>query len=368
MSANLRAFLAVIRSCEGTAGENGYRTIVGGELFDSFADHPRVVRSGRFSNGKEWRSTAAGAYQFLVGTWDECARALNLPDFSPQSQDRAAVYLIQRRGALQAVEEGDLRRAIELCNREWASLPGSPYGQPTKDYATCERIFLRAGGTLSQAADGAITGATPPPPATQPVEPPASSQSDYPSIGEEPTMPLPAPALIALGAELLKVIPWGKKNAERIEEVAPVLVNIAKTVAPAGSNEQAAVEAVMRDKETQAQFVAATAVRWSDVAPFLEHDARERAAARTFAQTMTAGDGWRAIGAGMLIGVLSLTIVVGGGLLFWSMLESPQLDPGQKGLILGALLTAFTSAISFWFGSSAQSRAKDATISEQARR
>src|SRR5512139_514782 len=108
MSANLRAFLALIRFCEGTSGENGYRTIVGGDLFTDFSDHPRVLKSGVFASGTPWKSTAAGAYQFLSSTWDECKAALDLKDFSPDSQDKAAVFLIQRRGALHSVEEGNL--------------------------------------------------------------------------------------------------------------------------------------------------------------------------------------------------------------------------------------------------------------------
>ena len=35
------------------------------------------------------------------------------------------------------VLEGDWKTALERCNREWASLPGSPYGQPTKTLETC---------------------------------------------------------------------------------------------------------------------------------------------------------------------------------------------------------------------------------------
>ena len=96
MSANLRAFLYMIRHCEGTAGENGYRTQFGGGLFDSFADHPRQAIT-RTLGGKPITSTAAGAYQFLARTWDECAKALGLPDFSPASQDAAATFLINQR-------------------------------------------------------------------------------------------------------------------------------------------------------------------------------------------------------------------------------------------------------------------------------
>lgn len=135
---NVKAFLALIKYTEGA----GYQTLFGGERFTSFDDHPRRAIT-RTLGGKPITSTAAGAYQFLSRTWDECANALSLPDFSPLSQDKAALFLIERRRALNAVIEGDWKTAIERCNREWASLPGSPYGQPTKTLETC-LSFLHA--------------------------------------------------------------------------------------------------------------------------------------------------------------------------------------------------------------------------------
>jgi muramidase (phage lysozyme) len=85
----------------------------------------------RLLGGREITSTAAGAYQFLARTWDEVAAALELPDFSPQSQDVAALWLIRRRGALADLREGRFDDFVAKCAKEWASLPGSPYGQPT---------------------------------------------------------------------------------------------------------------------------------------------------------------------------------------------------------------------------------------------
>jgi muramidase (phage lysozyme) len=139
----VRAFLQLVRTGEGTTGGNGYRTLFGGGLFTSFADHPRrtISLSG-------YTSTAAGAYQFLMGTWDEMAAKYDLPDFSPASQDVAAVGLIKRRGALADVLAGRFRAAIDKCNREWASLPGSPYGQPTLSYARAQTVLASAGANI----------------------------------------------------------------------------------------------------------------------------------------------------------------------------------------------------------------------------
>lgn len=66
-----------------------YHTKNGGEKFASFADHPRSVGAG----GK---STAAGRYQMVRGTWDRVQQALNLPDFGPASQDVGAWWLAQQ--------------------------------------------------------------------------------------------------------------------------------------------------------------------------------------------------------------------------------------------------------------------------------
>lgn len=145
---NVRAFLTMIRAGEGTADAGGYNRLFGGNRFDSFADHPRL-KITRTMGGKAITSSAAGAYQFLVGTWDECAAALDLTDFSPPSQDLAAVYLIRRRGALADVIAGRFNDAVRKCAKEWASLPGSPYGQPVKTLAQAKQTYQRAGGTYA---------------------------------------------------------------------------------------------------------------------------------------------------------------------------------------------------------------------------
>lgn len=138
---NVQAMLRVIRRGEGTSDANGYKRIFGGQLFDSYADHPRVTvqKSG-------YTSSAAGAYQFIVSSWDETASVMGLKDFSPASQDLAAVGRIAARGALDDVKAGRFETAIKKIAREWASLPGSPYGQPTISLDTARSVFAMAGG------------------------------------------------------------------------------------------------------------------------------------------------------------------------------------------------------------------------------
>lgn len=138
---NVQAMLKVIRTGEGTTGPNGYRTIFGGGLFDGFADHPRITvkRSG-------YTSTAAGAYQMKASTWDETKRIMQLPDFSPRSQDLAALGRIAARGALDLVKSGQFDAAVSRLGWEWASLPGSPYGQPVMTLDKARAIYASAGG------------------------------------------------------------------------------------------------------------------------------------------------------------------------------------------------------------------------------
>lgn len=146
--ANLAAFLAAVRRGEGTADADGYRRLFGGGLIDSFADHPRRVVTATLG-GKVYRSSAAGAYQALSTTWDDFTRSVGPRDFSPASQDEFAVWCIRRRGALADVRAGRFQVAIAKCAKEWASLPGSPYGQPTISMGTALEVYASAGGTLA---------------------------------------------------------------------------------------------------------------------------------------------------------------------------------------------------------------------------
>lgn len=143
-NSNVQALLRVIRQGEGTSTMNGYRTLFGGGLFDSYADHPRrvIIKNG-------YSSSAAGAYQFLTSTWDETARIMGLGDFTPASQDMAAVGLLAKRGALADAKAGRFDAAIAKIGKEWASMPGSPYGQPVITLATARNTYASNGGTFA---------------------------------------------------------------------------------------------------------------------------------------------------------------------------------------------------------------------------
>jgi lysozyme len=163
---NVLAFLQTIRYAEGTSGPGGYsaifRTAGGPNVFTDFSDHPRVAKSFK-SGGKTYWTSAAGAYQLMavsvkpdgtttrIDTWDRLKAKLGLTDFSPASQDRAAIELISECGALNDVKAGRFEAAINKCRGTWASLPGAPYGQPTKAMGTLRNVYAQAGGSLASA-------------------------------------------------------------------------------------------------------------------------------------------------------------------------------------------------------------------------
>jgi muramidase (phage lysozyme) len=138
---NVRAFMDTIAFAEGT--KENYNYIFTFVTFKSYADHPRKkICSGGLC------STAAGRYQFLTKTWDALAGDLALTDFTPPSQEKAAVELIRRAGAYTAAANSskyaNFTKAMSKINTIWASLPGSPYGQPTHSIATLWTVYKAA--------------------------------------------------------------------------------------------------------------------------------------------------------------------------------------------------------------------------------
>lgn len=134
----VRAFLDTIAFAEGTRERYDY--IFTFVTFSSYADHPRrKICSGGLC------STAAGRYQFLSKTWDPLAADLGLQDFTPPNQEKATLEIIRRAGAYNNVLKSNVQEnfnaAMRKLNTTWASLPGSPYGQPTHSSAELWKYY-----------------------------------------------------------------------------------------------------------------------------------------------------------------------------------------------------------------------------------
>lgn len=159
---NATALLQAIAWAEGTANQRDpYRVCYAySHTIQNFADHPYtlgewpgVVLTAEQCRGAGLnagcKSTAAGKYQITVSTWRPLKSQLNLPDFSPASQDRAALELLRQVGALELIRRGDLTGAVAAARRTWASLPGAGYAQPERSLSYLQTAYLNAGGTLA---------------------------------------------------------------------------------------------------------------------------------------------------------------------------------------------------------------------------
>lgn len=154
---NVQRLLRSIRFAEGsdptgTRGYDAYRVMFGGSLAPDLTRHPdRVIHTGRHS------SAAAGAYQFMPGTWQRVMNKLgreNFPvgnEFNPEAQDIAALYLARERllpiGGLAAVDRAGITEEISnLLSPEWAAFPklggGSYYSnQQSQKLSDIQRSF-----------------------------------------------------------------------------------------------------------------------------------------------------------------------------------------------------------------------------------
>jgi muramidase (phage lysozyme) len=136
--------------------DDGYGTVVGGTVISApppFTDligtrnahiddpssldgHPDTL----VQVSKNLRSTAFGRYQILYRS----AQAQNMTDSSPAGQGAYANNLLTSRGTVGAAEGGHFRNAMKDAGKEWASMPGSPYGQGGISLNAAASTFLGA--------------------------------------------------------------------------------------------------------------------------------------------------------------------------------------------------------------------------------
>lgn len=141
----VRRVLDVIAKAEGV--KHGYNTMFGNQRIDNLSAHPNIRKQFKQTDGKMNVTTAAGRYQFLKPTWDGLSRQYGLKDFSPQSQDIAAVALLAQNGALPYVLKGDFATAIQKSGGTWASLPSSQYKQGKRSWNDVNQFL---GGNIQQ--------------------------------------------------------------------------------------------------------------------------------------------------------------------------------------------------------------------------
>jgi muramidase (phage lysozyme) len=382
-NANVQAWLRLIREGESDPDSDdaywalfGWNRKTGGPTFSDAATHPRQAIMSPWG----WTS-AAGAYQAMAkvpgkvktDTWDNAhdwfkARGYQLT-MSRLDQDLFAVWCTTRRGALLAVKEGHIGVAMALCNLEWASLPGSAHGQPTRAADRLLDVYRRHGGTLNAPAPAAGTDAgwagTVPaaelPEAGAPTPGPAPSQGmpageapDWvPPQKQETTAmdPFTGAALSAVinaVPSLIDMFKGDSRVAERNAEVAKVVVGVAKEAIGA-KNEQELVQRLQDDPASAEAVRLAIHKRWFEVHQAVEKSMTD---AREFAMRYSASKDVRTVaGAFTFIELLTLFLAVSGVLGGLAVLKWGDVGPELKGAIITLILIESVVGIrKFWFG------------------
>lgn len=343
---NVQALLRVIRAGESSQEAQAYRWLYGSTrkrplLFESFADHPRQA----FKSPWGWTS-AAGAYQAMCAvpgrvktdTWGDFQRAVGPLDFSPASQDLFAAWCIRRRGALADAKEGRFHEAVRKCAKEWASLPGSPYGQPTKTWAQAEALYLEHGGQLA---------------AAKPTQPKEEVKSMSPII--LPLIQAAASLIPQLGQLFGSGSEVANRNVAAATIVADQLVKATEAV-----NLQEAVEKIQTDPAALQAATHAIADVWPSI---VESGGGGIKAARDAA---TAPEGnWRKafLNPAFVIGMVLLGLVCFVVVVIVMGLGAQNWSDEIKAMVVTAVVSgALASVTGFFLGSSLGSQKKDAAL------
>jgi muramidase (phage lysozyme) len=136
---NVKSFLDVIAKPE---SGGAYNVSVGGRKFRDFSKHPEMYDPALGSD-------AAGRYQFISTTWAARAKELGLKDFSPRSQDLAAVQHLKNFNLLDDVMSGDPKR-IEyaknvLQKHQWTGLRKYAPGEASKYFLEQKAYYEKTG-------------------------------------------------------------------------------------------------------------------------------------------------------------------------------------------------------------------------------
>lgn len=158
---NLNAFLKLLRVAE---SRDNYGAIVGGGQVTDYREHPWVIDPARPAPAG-FNSNASGAYQFIAAarfagdqpgkkrTWEIARDAAGVRDFSPASQDAAAVAILKfpwRQNAYADVIAGNFDVAMRKLAPEWESLAKILDGTYPITYAQAKNIYVQAGGNFAQ--------------------------------------------------------------------------------------------------------------------------------------------------------------------------------------------------------------------------
>lgn len=137
-----------------------YNVMYGGSRFDDYSRHPGKYHRIQSGPNKGKKSSAAGRYQYLKGTWDEWSKKAGVNDFRPESQDKvfdmhsADVY--KRKTGRDVLDDiiaagGVTPDILKPLARTWTSLPtgieqNRRYGYASSEPSRLEPRVMNSGG------------------------------------------------------------------------------------------------------------------------------------------------------------------------------------------------------------------------------
>lgn len=217
-------------------------------------------------------------------------------------------------------------------------------------------------------------------PKPAPVTPAPAPVTPTPAPARKVTMPLPA-ILYAAASTLLPVVvdlfrahgsQTAERNADILSKAGPALVEIAKEVTGAPT-EQQAVEAVMADPEMQQEFRKAVELDVDRLVGMIERvtkaedDSRDRAAARVRDEVLDIGPRM-ADQQFWVVAAVGVGIAIVAGIDMW---KDGAMSEGVLAILasyVGWAMQKRSSIVDYRFGSSAGSAAKDVIIADNSKR
>ena len=106
---NVKAFLATIATAEG----GSYGAVNSGVTTNDLSHFPAPTKFG----------SAAGEYQITSATYAALSAQLGLTDWSQNTQDLMAAFLLQSKGVVADLQSGTLGAAITSASGTWAAVP-----------------------------------------------------------------------------------------------------------------------------------------------------------------------------------------------------------------------------------------------------
>lgn len=182
----------------------------------------------------------------------------------------------------------------------------------------------------------------------------------------KPMSPLLLPAILQILQTTIPMLGqlWGNdpKKAAGTAVASAVVDTVVK--ATNAANAQDALEKIQADESAKAtaeqaikdEYFALQTMAQQDKEQW-ERDERSLGEARRFGLSMLTSDGWQAIGFGALMAMIAIVVLVGGGIMLWFVLKS-EFAAEIKAGIVGSILTLLSQIVSYFFGSSSDSRAK----------